>query len=158
MIARLFLTAAIFFGVFSEAFAADNRAAVIKTEFDRLYAYVRTLQPDGKIGETAKYKKVGSYLVIWELDYNVDEDDIIRLFNEHIGGTESFDVSYYQSKSIVPERTVLRRFVGPTVIGWRNDTLDLKTGEYLGMQGRDVPIMNASDRKMLQRFKVQLFK
>ncbi|MCM2282951.1 MAG: hypothetical protein NDI61_14010 [Bdellovibrionaceae bacterium] len=158
MIARFILTLALGLLLPLSSNAMDARADVLETEFQRLYEYVQNLPHDGMVGGFMKYKKVQNHLILWELAYNVHGDDVIRLFNEHKDGTDSFAVSYYRSKSIIPGRTVIRRFVGPSVIGWRNDTMDVLSGEYLGTQGFPVPRMTAEDKKLLQRWKVRLLK
>ncbi len=138
--------------------AADSRSLVLKQEFNKFYNYVQTLRPDGKVGNFMKYKKVGDFLVLWDLGKTPDDYDVIRLYNEHKDGTDSFVVSYYRSNQLVDGRTVIRRFVGPGIIGWRNDTVDAVTGEYLGMQGLRDPYMTEGDHKLVQHFKVRLFK
>lgn len=162
MLIRVCLLIAIALGSWTESQAADSRSAVIQSEFERLYDFVRDLKPDGAIGGFMKHKKIGEHTILWELNYNVDGDglgsDIIRLFNEHTDGTDSFAVSYYRTASIVPGRVVIRRFVGPSIVNWRNDTIDARTGEYLGTQGRQTPLMTADDRKMVQKWKIRLLK
>lgn len=157
MLNRLFLTLGLVFCFHSAAHAVDGRSVVLKTEFERFYSYVQTLRADGKVGSVMNYKKVGEYLVLWDLGKTPEDYDVIRLYNEHKDGTDAFAVSYYRSKQIVPGRTVIRRFVGPGIVGWRNDTMDLATGEYLGMQGVREPYMNNADRKLVQKYKIRLF-
>lgn len=154
---RLFWALALVLGLSTTALASDPRASVLKNEFDRFYALVTTLQHDGKIGDFMKYKKIGDFTVLWDLGTEKSDYDLIRLYNEHNDGTDSFAVSYYRSQSIVPERNVIRRFVGPGIKDWRNDTMDLDTGEYLGMQGLLNPEMNDQDRALIEKFNIELF-
>lgn len=157
MFNRLLLAMTLVFAISSAAQAMDSRSTVLKNEFDQFYTYVTELEPDGKIGDFMKYKKVGDFTVLWDLGVEKTDYDLIRLYNEHTDGTDSFAVSYYRSQNIVPGRTVIRRFVGPGIKGWRNDTMDLETGEYLGMQGFPEPYMTSEDRALIQEFKVELF-
>lgn len=157
MFQRFLLALTLVLGISFSAQASDSRATVLKNEFDRFYALVTTLKADGKIGDFMKYKKVGAFTVLWDLGTEKSDYDLIRLYNEHKDGTDSFAVSYYRSQSIVPERTVIRRFVGPGIKDWRNDTMDVDTGEYLGMQGIFNPEMNDEDRTLVKEFNVELF-
>lgn len=157
MFSRLLLSLTFILGISVAAHADEHRSLVLKNEFNRFYTYVKTLTPDGQIGDFMKYKKVGAFTVLWDLGAEKSDYDLIRLYNEHTDGTDSFAVSYYRSENIVPGRNVIRRFVGPGIKDWRNDTMDLESGEYLGMQGIFQPEMTDEDRALVQEFKVELF-
>ena len=157
MLSRLLLTLTLALGVSLSAHANDHRSTVLQNEFTRFYAYVKTLKADGKIGDFMNYKKVGSFTVLWDLGTEKSDYDLIRLYNEHTDGTDSFAVSYYRSQNIVPGRTVIRRFHGPGIKDWRNDTMDVESGEYLGMQGIFNPEMTDQDSALVKEFNVELF-
>lgn len=157
MFGRLLLSLSLIFGLSFSAHAEGHRSVILQNEYNRFYAYVKTLKPDGKIGDFMKYKKVGAYTVLWDLGVEKSDYDLIRLYNEHTDGTDSFAVSYYRSQNIVPGRTVIRRFYGPGIKDWRNDTMDAETGEYLGMQGIHNPEMTEEDLALIKQFKVELF-
>lgn len=154
---RLILSLAMVFSAVNSSVAADRRSEVLKTEFATILGHVKAQKADGKIGDFMKFKKMGNYLLLWDLGPTADDYDLIRLYNEHDDGSPNFSVSYYRSKNIVEGRTVIRRFVGPDTLGWRNDTMDYETGEYLGMQGTEEPSMSASDRRILKDWNIELF-
>jgi hypothetical protein len=154
---RLFLCFAMMFACANTATALDHRSQVLRKEFEKMLAHVQGLKADGKIGDFMKYKDMGDYLILWDLGPTPEHYDLIRLFRDYPDGTPNFAVSYYRSKTIIDGRTVIRRFVGPDTVGWRNDTMDYETGEYLGMQGTPEPPISAADRRLIEEWNIQLF-
>lgn len=156
MLARFLFPILITFNFLAQAQVKKSESLVLKTEFHRLLDFVQVLPPDGQIGGFMNYKNIGTHTLLWDLGETSSDRTVIRIYSQHHDGTESFAVSYYRSRDIVPGRTVIRRFVGPIVTGWRNDTIDLETDKYLGTQGKAVPKMTDSDLKLLKMWKVTL--
>ena len=121
-------------------------------EFNSLYKIAKTLIPDSEVGGFLKEKNYGDHVLLWRLADEPDEYDIIRIYRPKNG----FDVTFYRANHIVPGRWVIRRFIGPSQAGWRNDTIDLDTGEYLGYQGTRFPRLDSRDQEIIDMWQIQL--
>jgi hypothetical protein len=126
-------------------------------EFDAVYERVSQLEPDGLVGGYMNSKSFGDYEVIWRLAESSDGDDVIRIYHERTGNAEkSFVISYYRNNYLVEGRRVVRRFIGPPVTGWRNDTVDVESGEYYGRQGIGRPMLEPRDLEIMKEWGVNL--
>ena len=110
-------------------------------EYERLRAKVSQLKSDNPSDPSRRgEKEYGTHFVFWSLE---DRDvsapgyhETIRIFIPPTATyPKNFAVSYHKSTHILSEALVLRKFVGPEPSGWRNDTINYATKEYLGMQG-----------------------
>ena len=93
--------------------------------------------------------------LLWKLAKYEGDYDVIRIFSERKDGKD-FVVSYFRGDHLVEGRTVIRRFYGPVITGWRNDTVDVETDEYLGWQGVEEPRLNKKDENVLNLWNVEL--
>lgn len=153
----LILTVLFSAGVSTIALASEEQISrTLQDEFHRLYDLAAKTEPEFEVGGFLNGKSYGDHELLWRLADEPGEYDVIRIFRDK-EGSNSFDVTFYRADHIVPGVTVLRRFVGPGISGWRNDTIDYKTGEYLGSQGARRPALDARDREILKKWKIELF-
>jgi hypothetical protein len=137
-------------------------ALILIAEFTKLYNFVSTAKEDGRIDDFMKYKNMNGYEILWDLMTDGSEFDSIAIYRQ---GSENpshpsereFAVAYYRSTQIIEGRNVIRRFVGPTVADWRNDTIDFETGEYLGSQGRPDPLVTKGDQAILDEWGIRIW-
>lgn len=135
----------------SSLWAAESpEAKVLKSEFDRLQKYVSQLVPDGTVDGFLKYKVMNGYEILWELDEVDNSHSVITLYRDQ------FAVHYYKSAYIIENKYVLRRFIGPHITGWRNDTVDIESGAYLGRQGLEKPIWTKADQAVIDFWNITL--
>jgi hypothetical protein len=135
----------------------DREAQVLRQEFLKLYESVKSFTPDSHIDEFKKYKLMENYEIIWDLAEDGNEFDVITIYRDHAELGREFTVTYYRGTHLVAGRNVVRRFVGPVVGNWRNDTADFESLEYLGMQGHPSPEVTPADQKILSAWKIELF-
>lgn len=148
--------------------AADQKKAqIILSEWNRHYALVSNLKPDGDIGGYMLYREYSEYdnlILLWKIHTNSESDEVIRFFRKRPMGSgnndgQVFAVTYHKSQIIVPGEVVLRRFIGTEPTGWSNDTVNFTTGEYLGHQG-EVEIqskLTKEEKSMLKNFNIKIF-
>lgn len=129
---------------------ATPQADQLAAEYQRLYNWTQTVQPDGLVGSHYPFKQMEGYIVLWDPQASMnDKHDMIRIFLNREAPLKDFAVTYYKSQYIVEGRTVLRRFYGPDDKGWRNDTVDFITGEYFGYQGTPSPKLSEDEQSIL---------
>lgn len=139
------------------ALAASDRAAAadtfpnIRNEFSRLYEKVQKLRPESTVGGLLKSKSYGDHELLWHLDDEPGGYDVIRIYREK-KDSSAFEIAYFRGTHLIPGRNVIRRFYGPVGSGWRNDTVDAETGQYLGSQGAREPNMDARDRQIMRKW------
>ena len=109
-------------------------------EFERLRTEVSRLQPDNSGNSYYREKDYGDHIIMWKLENQTTKRpehqyEEIRLYIKSTGTHPPFDVTYHKTTAIVRGILVLRKFIGPEPHGWRNDTVNYMTGEYLGFQG-----------------------
>lgn len=151
---------ATFFAACAPSFAADSSpehiSSRINEEFLRLRTFVEKLQPEFTVGGYLNGKNYGDHQLFWHLSQEKGGNEVIRIFR-YKGRNNDFDVSFHRSMEIMPGRTVIRRFVGPGSSGWRNDTIDAATGEYLGSEGPSLPRMDVRELEILKQWDIELF-
>lgn len=113
---------------------ASTPAEILTEEFDRIQKWILTQTPDGNVGGLYDYVQMDGYLILFSQEFDKDHDTI-RFFLNREAPEKDFAITYHYTRHIVRGRTVIRRFIGPEPTGWRNDTIDVNTGEYLGAQG-----------------------
>jgi hypothetical protein len=87
---------------------------------------------------------------MWQLAREEGDSERIRLFREREDDDQTwFAITYHHSKYILEGTDVIRRFVGPEPSGWRNDTVDAKTGEFLQTQGAQRPLLTHREAEIL---------
>ena len=152
---KLFL---LFFAAFVSvtAHATEPRAQRLNQEFTRLRAFVQTLEAEFEVGGYLKGKSYGDHELLWHLGEETGDSEVIRIYRDK-PGHESFDVTFHRNQAIAPGRTVIRRFVGPNPTGWRNDTIDADTLEYLGSQGTSRPRLDQAEEAILRKWDIELF-
>lgn len=138
------------------AHASGEIAARVHAEYSRLRALVSTLEPEFEVGGYLKGKSYGDHELLWHISEDPADSEVIRIFRDK-AGHESFDVTFHRNQAIVPGRTVIRRFVGPNPTGWRNDTIDAETREYLGSQGTRRPRLDPREEEILRKWDIELF-
>lgn len=138
------------------AHASGSIGQRIDSEFQRLKALAGSLEPEFEVGGYLKGKRYGDHELLWHLAEEEGDAEVIRIYRDK-PGHESFDVTFHRNQAIVPGRTVIRRFVGPNPTGWRNDTIDAGTLEYLGSQGTRRPRMDAAEEAILRKWDIELF-
>ncbi len=119
-------------------------------------ALVEKLEPEFVVGGYLKGKKYGDHELLWKLAGEPGEAEVIRIFRDK-EGMKSFEITFHHNDHIVKGREVIRRFVGPGISGWRNDTIDSQTLEYLGSQGARRPMLDSRDREILKQWDIELF-
>jgi hypothetical protein len=133
----------------------------IMTEFTNLRAQVLAMKPDGEVGGYLKSKSFGDHEVLWRLSDVEGEAEVIRIYREKraLKGstTQDFVVAFHKGGHIEPGRVVIRRFYGPAQTGWRNDTVDVQTGEYLGRQGTTQPLLDERDMAIMAKWDLSVF-
>ena len=156
-----FLTVA-FFSL--PAHASERIAGRLHSEYARLRALVEKLEPEFEVGGYLKGRRYGDHELLWRLAEEPGcssahlrcDAEVIRIFRDK-AGHESFDVTFHRNQAIVPGRTVIRRFVGPNPTGWRNDTIDADSREYLGSQGARRPRLDRREEEILRQWDIELF-
>lgn len=136
---------------------AVDPAKTLQDEFTRLHEMVQNLKPEFEVGGYLKGKRYGDVELLWNTNFEEDGTDVIRIYHEHKDGTPDFSISFHRSHYIVDGYTVIRRFVGPMQYGWRNDTVDILTGRYLGTQGVMTPEASSRDLQILKEWQITLF-
>ena len=136
--------------------AKEKFSHQIHEEFHQMYDFVLNLESEFKVGDVLYGKSYGDYEILWTLAQETGETDVIRIYREK-EGQQAFVVSYFRSPHILEGRTVIRRFIGPSLTGWRNDTIDAETNEYLGRQGQTQPALDQRDREILKAWGIKLF-
>lgn len=139
----------------TQSVMAHPKVMQLTKEFRSLYQFAEKTQPERQVGGLLNEIKVDDYYFLWRLAKDETEYDIIRIFRPKKNGKD-FGVTYYLANHIVEGRWVLRRFIGPERGGWRADTIDTETNEYLGYQGATRPIISEDDAKILKRWGIQL--
>lgn len=139
--------------VFADPAIADR----LVKEYARLRAIAVATTPDSLVGGYLKSKSFGDHKLLWKLAEEPGDNEVIRIYRPKGQGVPPMDVTFHFSRFIVEERTVIRRFVGPSTTGWRNDTVDASTGEYLGSQGATKPALDSRDREILKTWDIELF-
>tara|TARA_B100000609_G_scaffold197070_1_gene193560 strand:+ start:20707 stop:21237 length:531 start_codon:yes stop_codon:yes gene_type:complete len=135
---------------------ASKDPYILMSEYKHFKELCQSLEPDGLVGGYAYFKKFEGYELLWHLADDESGVDFIHIYVEDEAPSKDFSVKYYRSQQILPGRTVLRRFVGPTQNGWRNDTIDYITGDYLGSQGAPSPRMSDGNRALLKELGITL--
>ena len=139
------------------SFAKQSKASVIRAEYGRLYKYVKDLKPEGQVGGVLNSKKVGQYEFLWKLEQPGQDYAVIRVYNEHKDGKD-FAISYYRARYIDKDHNMIRRIVGSAVGGnQRIDSIDVDTLEDLGLMGTDQPMLDKTDRELLNLLGTELF-
>lgn len=145
-------------GAIDKAGAVDKETQILNQEYQKFYSLVEKLQPDALVGGLLKSKKFNDHEILWKLAESENDYTVIRIYREHNDGSEDFAITYYYARHIVPGTLVIRRFIGPAVgSGWRNDTVDLESGDYLGSQGQVAPVLNSRDQELLTLWSIKLF-
>ncbi len=146
------------FFLFSTELLADSGiSARLANEYARLRARVEATVPDSLVGGYLKSKSFGDHQLLWKLAEEPGDTEVLRIFRPKGPGVPALDVTFHFSRYIVRDRTVIRRFVGPSTTGWRNDTVDVESGEYLGSQGATHPVLDLRDREILKTWDIELF-
>ncbi len=150
----IILAASLFFSW--TATASTEIGQRVQGEFSRLRAVVSQLTPEFQVGGYLNGKSYGDHEILWALSEDPSRSEVIRIYREKGANEQPMVVSFHRSTLIAPGRTVIRRFVGPGLTGWRNDTVDVDSGEYLGSQGNESPLLDARDREILKKWDIEL--
>lgn len=157
---RLLLFLSIFLAphAFSEAsLSGEEISQILQMEWKQLRETVGSLKPDGKVGGFYDEKVYDGYSLMWKISDQAEDNEVIRFYAERPDSDKAFAVTYYKSYAIAPGRLVIRRFVGAEPHGWKNHTVDLNTGEYLGTQGAWKPDITESEKLILKEWGIQPF-
>jgi hypothetical protein len=150
----LFLVFALFT---ASAHASPEISQELKSEFERLRSTVSKLTPEYEVGGYLAGKRYGDHELLWHLAKTPGDPEVIRIYRDKGDSEQALDITFHHSAMIVRDRTVIRRFVGPAMTGWRGDTMDAATGEYLGSQGATQPLLDPRDRQILEQWGIRLF-
>lgn len=140
---------------FSVGAQMDAHGKEIIQEFNRLYKMANRLTPEFEVGGFLYGKNYGDHKFMWRLADTADGNDYIRIYRA-LPNNQAFEISFHRSSLIIPGRQVIRRFYGPATGGWRNDTVDANTGEYLGRQGTEKPRLALRDAEIMDKWCVKL--
>lgn len=138
-----------------QTFANETIAKTILKEWNTFRAQVDVLEPEGDIGGYMLYREYGEMTLLWRTSADLNDNEVIRFFMPRSNG-QNFAVTYHKSDIIVPEKFVLRRFVGTEPTGWINHTIDLSTGKYIGSQGSK-PEITSAEKKMMKEWGIREF-
>lgn len=138
------------------ALASSEIAARIRTEYKQLRALVASWEPEYVVGGYMNGKDFGDHEILWRLGEEEGDAEVIRIYRDKGEGKESFSVTFHFGDHMIDGHTIIRRFIGPSFRGWRNDSVDAVTGEYLGSQGIDRPALDRRDREILRKWKIKL--
>jgi len=138
------------------AFGSEAISQRLQSEFSRLRELVTRLEPEFEVGGYLKGKSYGDHELLWRTSDTGTDAEVIRIYRDKGDKEQAFDVTFHRNDVIVRGRTVIRRFVGPASTGWRNDTIDAHTGEYLGSQGASAPRLDARDEAILRQWDIRL--
>ncbi len=144
----------------SQEITAEGVPYILTEEFNRLRSFVAQLKPDGDVGGYYWKKDYGDHLLLWKLEESEDArayHEVIRLYASRGEDQKPFAVTYHKTTGIIDGLMVLRRFIGPEPTGWRNDTIDYQTGEYLGSQGFRRLWLQDEDLRILKRWNITPF-
>ena len=145
--------------VSANAFASPSPAIgrELKKEFLQLHRLVSKMRPEFTVGDYLSGKSYGDHEILWRLGEEAGDPDVIRIYRDKGEKAQALDITFHRSAGIIRGRTVIRRFVGPAMRGWRNDTMDFHSGEYLGSQGTSSPSLDERDREIMEKWGVVLF-
>ena len=135
--------------------AVETKAETLKKEYSKLFDIVKNITPDYKIGKDYNVKDYGDDELIWRLAISDRDQDFVGIYDK--GRRDSFSVRFYRAKHFIPGRNVLRRFIGPVMIGWRSDTIDYNTNEYIRWEGVERPTLEPSELDFLKRWSITPF-
>jgi len=138
-----------------KSFAISIPANTLIKEWTYLRSIVRNQAPQGNIGGYYNYYNLNNSVLLWKISDDSTQNEVIRFFTKRSDGT-IFAITYYKSDTIIPDKTVLRRFIGTEPTGWINHTVDLKTGKYLGSQGGITP-RTKSEKMLMKSFLITDF-
>ncbi len=138
-------------GLFSISATAQSPANILIDEFQRVQNWIGTQIPDGEVGGLYDFIQRDGYKILYSKQFDGDHDTI-RFFLNRKAPEQDFAITYHLSRHITHGRTVLRRFIGPEPTGWRNDTVDFHTKEYLGAQGAQHLRFRKDEQKILQEW------
>ncbi|MCB0422391.1 MAG: hypothetical protein KDD61_15435 [Bdellovibrionales bacterium] len=153
----LILMLALSFSASAWGMSDSQKSQVLLYEYYQLRQFVQTLKPDYEVGGYYQAKDYGDYLLMWRLIEDPQGHESIRIYRERKDSSRTnFAITYHRSSEIVPGSIVVRRFVGPEPYGWRNDTVNLQTGEYIGAQGMTYPDLKKAEKNILKTWGIQL--
>ena len=144
----------------AQAQSWDQKAEILQQEFKELRSLVANLTPDYVVGGLYNAKEYEGVTLLWKIDSEGDgtgENEVIRFYGERVPPLKDFGVTYHKSYAIVPGEVVLRRFYGPDSTGWRNDTIDFESGEYIGSQGARTPFLSETDIAIMKNWNLTIF-
>lgn len=131
--------------------ARAESGSEIRSQYFQLRKTVEGLKPEYDVGGYLSGKRFGDHEILWHLAEELGDAEVIRIYREK-KGDQAFNITFHRNNALVPGRRAIRRFVGPERSGWRNDTIDEDTEEYLGSQGEEEPRMDARDRAIMKRW------
>jgi hypothetical protein len=143
----------IFISLFSQA---QSKSEILLEEFDRIQNFIEQQEADGVVGGLYPFIQQEGYILMSSQEFGT-KHDLIRFFMNREGLQKDFAVTYIRSHYLLEGREVLKRFVGYEPTGWRNDTIDVKTGEDLGFQGVESLLLDEEAQSLLQAWDIQLF-
>lgn len=133
----------------------SDPSQTIHSEWQEFRQLVTTVKADGDIGGYMLYKDYPGIKLLWRTNDQQNENEVIRFFRLRASG-KVFSVTYHKSHTIIPGRTVLRRFIGTEPTGWINHTIDFYSGEYLGQQG-STPNLTQEEEYLLEEWGIENF-
>lgn len=130
-----------------------NNAGVLK-EYKQLREYVSKQKAEFEVADLLAGKKVGDVELLWNLNKESGGYDVIRLYRDGENRKVSMDISYYCGTHLIPGKEVVRRFIGHTPGAFRADTVDVRTGELLEIQGTMEPTFTGKEEKVLKEWHI----
>lgn len=149
----LFILSALF--ISTVATASSDVAKRVQMEFHALRNQVSQWEPEYSVGEYMYGKQFGDHEVLWRLSEKAGDSEVIRIYRNKGKNKDAFAVTFHYGTHIVDNHTVIRRFFGPAQLGWRNDTVDAVTGEYLGSQGMSTPALDKRDHEIMRMWGIK---
>jgi hypothetical protein len=134
---------------------ASPEAEQLLLEYSSLKQWTSEVQSDGVIGGLYQFVQMDGYKIMFSQEFDGDHD-VIRFFMAREAPRKDFAITYFWSRYIKQDRVVLRRFVGHEPSGWRNDTIDVETLEYLGRQGRRDLRLPEDEESILEQWGIEL--
>lgn len=131
-----------------------DKSKILTAEWNRLYELVSQTEADYVVGGLYNAKEFDGVTLLWKVG---TEHEVIRFYAERMAPLKDFSVTYFKTPHIVKDTMVLRRFYGPDSTGWRNDTIDFDSGDYIGRQGVRFPYLGNDDQKVMNDWSLTIF-
>lgn len=140
---------------------SERQKSELHREWTLLKEMIASFEPDEKmVGGLMFQVDFGDHVLLWSKNsFAHDGHEVLRIFVPRSEHQRSFDITYILSKYLSvasQERPALRRFVGPAERGWRADTVNWLTGDWIDTQGNRNLRLTDFEQELLEKYSIQL--